>query len=40
MLSRLKWQVAMVAAVAVVLTAGAWQRASADEDLVHIVKGR
>lgn len=39
MLSRLKWQVAILAAVAVVLTAGAWQLASADEDLVHIVKG-
>jgi hypothetical protein len=39
MLSRLKWRVAVLTAVALVLTAGAWQRASADEDLVHIVKG-
>ncbi|HVO60455.1 MAG TPA: hypothetical protein VMT53_05935 [Terriglobales bacterium] len=39
MFSQLKWRVAMLAAVAVVLSAGAWQRASADEDLVHIVKG-
>ena len=35
----LKWRVALLAAVALLLTAGAWQRASAEEDLVHIVKG-
>ena len=35
----LKWRVALLAAVAVLLTAGAWQRASAEEDLVHMVKG-
>ena len=35
---RLKWRVAMLAAVAVVLMAGAWQRAAA-EDVVHIMKG-
>ena len=34
----LKWRVAVVTAVVLVLTAGSWQRASAD-DLVHIVKG-
>ena len=39
MFSQLKWRVAILAAVAVVLTAGAWQGASAEEDLVHIVKG-
>jgi hypothetical protein len=35
----LKWRVALLAAVALLLTAGAWQCASAEEDLVHIVKG-
>ena len=39
MSSILKWRVAVLAAVAMLLTAGAWQRASAEEDLVHIVKG-
>src|SRR5215471_19680215 len=39
MFLQLKWRVAILAAVAVVLTAGAWQGASAEEDLVHIVKG-
>lgn len=39
MLSILKWRVAVLAAVALLLTAGAWQRASAEEDLVQIVKG-
>jgi hypothetical protein len=39
MLSQLKWRVAVLAAVVVVFTAIAWQTASADEDLVHIVKG-
>lgn len=39
MLSLSKWRVALIAAVAVVLIAGTWQSASADEDLVHIVKG-
>jgi hypothetical protein len=39
MLSQLKWRVAILAAVAFVFTAVAWQTASADEDLVHIVKG-
>jgi len=39
MFSQLKWRVAVLAAVAVVFTAGAWQAASAEEDLVHIVKG-
>jgi hypothetical protein len=39
MLSLSKWRVALIAAVAVVLIAGTWQTASADEDLVHIVKG-
>ena len=39
MFSQLKWRVAVLAAVAVVFTAGAWQRASAEEDLLHIVKG-
>ncbi len=39
MVSGLKWRVALLAAVALVLTAGAWQSASADEDMVHIVKG-
>ena len=34
-----KWRIAVLAAVAVVLTAGTWQSASADEDLVHMVKG-
>ena len=29
----------MLAAVAVVLTVGTWQSASADEDVVHMVKG-
>jgi hypothetical protein len=38
-LSELKWRVAVLAVVAVVFTAVAWQAASADEDLVHIVKG-
>jgi hypothetical protein len=36
---RLKLRVALLTAIAVVVMAGAWQRASADEDLVHIVKG-
>jgi hypothetical protein len=36
---RSKLRVAVLAAVAVVLMAGAWQRASADEDVVHMVKG-
>jgi hypothetical protein len=35
----LKWRVAVVTAVVLVLAAGTWQRASAYEDLVHIVKG-
>ena len=35
----LKWRIAVLAAVAIVFTAVAWQTASADEDLVHIVKG-
>ena len=35
----LKWRVALLAAVVLLLTAGAWQRASAEEDLVQIVKG-
>ena len=35
----LKWRIAALAAVAIVFTAVAWQTASADEDLVHIVKG-
>lgn len=35
---RLKWRVAVLAAVAVVLMTGAWQPASA-EDVVHMVKG-
>ena len=39
MKSRLKWQIAVLAVVAVVFTAVAWQTASADEDLVHIIKG-
>ena len=39
MLSQLKWRVAVLAAIAFVFTAVAWQTASADEDLVHIVKG-
>src|SRR5215831_5765821 len=39
MLSQLKWRVAVLAAVAVVFTAVAWQTASAEEDLVQIVKG-
>ena len=39
MLSQFKWRIAVLAAVAVVLTAVAWQTASAEEDLVHIVKG-
>lgn len=34
-----KLRVALLAAVAVVLMAGAWQRASADEDVVHMMKG-
>ena len=34
-----KWRVAVLAAVAVVLMAGAWQSMSADEDVVHMVKG-
>ena len=38
MSNRLKWRVAVLAAVAVVLMAGAWQRASA-QDVVHVVKG-
>ena len=33
----LKWRIAVLAAI--VFTAVAWQTASADEDLVHIVKG-
>jgi hypothetical protein len=39
MLPGLKWAVALLATVAVVLTAGTWQSASADEDVVHMVKG-
>ena len=39
MLSQLKWRIAVLAAVALVFTTVAWQTASADEDLVHIVKG-
>ncbi|HEX8895774.1 MAG TPA: hypothetical protein VF783_20790, partial [Terriglobales bacterium] len=39
MKSRLKWRIAVLAVVAVVFTAVAWQNASADEDLVHIIKG-
>jgi hypothetical protein len=35
----LKWRIAVLSAVVLVLAAGAWQRASAYEDLVHIVKG-
>jgi hypothetical protein len=35
----LKWRIAVLAAVAIVFIAVAWQTASADEDLVHIVKG-
>lgn len=35
---RLKWRVALVAAIASILFAGAWQNASA-EDVVHMVKG-
>jgi hypothetical protein len=35
----LKWRVAVLAAIAVVFTVASWQTASADEDLVHIVKG-
>ena len=38
-LSQLQWRVAVLAGVAVVFTAVAWHTASADEDLVHIVKG-
>ena len=34
----LKWLPALLA-VAAVVTAGAWQSMSADEDLVHVVKG-
>lgn len=33
-----KWRTALLAAVALVLTVGAWQSVKAD-DLVHIVKG-
>src|SRR5215472_1303367 len=39
MLSQLKWRVAVLASVAFVFTAVAWQTASAEEDLVHIAKG-
>jgi hypothetical protein len=39
MKSRLNWQITVLAVLAVVFTAVAWQTASADEDLVHIVKG-
>ena len=39
MFSQLKWRVGVLAAVAVVFTAVAWQTASAEEDLVQIVKG-
>jgi hypothetical protein len=35
----LKWKIAVATAVVLVLSVGAWQRASAEEDLVHIVKG-
>jgi hypothetical protein len=35
---RLKWRVALLAAFAFALTAGAWQRVSA-EDVVHAMKG-
>jgi len=35
----LNWRIAILAAVAIVFTAAGWQTASADEDLVHIVKG-
>ena len=38
MSSLMKWRVALLVAVAFVLTAGAWQRASG-EDVVHVVKG-
>lgn len=34
----LKWRVAVLAAVVMLIAAGGWQRASAD-DLVHMVKG-
>ena len=39
MLNLFKWRVAVLTAVALVLAVGAWHRASADEDLVHMVKG-
>ena len=35
----LKWRIAVLSAVVLVLAAGAWQHASAYDDLVHIVKG-
>jgi hypothetical protein len=38
-MSQLKWRLAVLTAVALVLTAVAWQTASAEEDLVHIIKG-
>ena len=34
----LKWRIAALAAIALLITAGAWQKASAD-DFTHIVKG-
>ena len=34
-----KWRAAVLTAIVLVLTVGAWQSASAEEDLVHIVKG-
>jgi hypothetical protein len=36
---RLKWRVVVLAAVVAVLTTGAWQSITADEDVVHMVKG-
>ena len=35
----LKWRVALLAVVALLITAGASWKASADDDLLHIVKG-
>ena len=39
MSSLLKLRVALLTAVALMVMVGTWQRVSADEDLVHIVKG-
>ena len=39
MLFHSKWRVAVLAAIVAVITAGAWQSMSADEDVVHMVKG-